>query len=162
MVDAKNITEEMPQFAIESLNVTKTKPVLYIASDSNELVWKIVEHFPFRSFTAPGPILHMDRWSADDDLCAGFLKVIIEFYPLGECRTSLISNSGVSAFICTERWRNESLRVTIFSPSLDGNQLKPSIAKCFVRRENFHNAMRLDDKRREDVSFECSSAIRSD
>lgn len=98
MADTKNIQEELLKFAIEWLNVTKSKPVLYIASDSSELVGKILEQFPFRSFTAPGPILHIDRWSADDDLCAGFLKVIVEFYLLGECRTSLISNSGFSAF----------------------------------------------------------------
>jgi hypothetical protein len=72
--------------------------LLMVISDSSAAVAQVLHQFPSRSFTVPGPILHIDRPANHIDGCEGFSKVAGDFYMLGECRTSILSNSRFSAF----------------------------------------------------------------
>ncbi|CAF1588481.1 unnamed protein product, partial [Didymodactylos carnosus] len=75
----------------------KNKLQIFVASDSAKAVSTILQYFPNQSLSVPGPIVHIDRPSGKANVCDGFSKVIIDFYLLGECHTSLLTSSGFSA-----------------------------------------------------------------
>ncbi|CAF1216601.1 unnamed protein product [Rotaria sordida] len=70
---------------------------VFIASDSEQASSKIALQFPNQTITVPGPILHIDLPAEGVDRDHGFLKVVIDFYALGECHTSILTPSGFSA-----------------------------------------------------------------
>ncbi|CAF0835084.1 unnamed protein product [Rotaria sordida] len=86
---------------IDFLNRTNLRKMrntrVFIASDSEQVVSNIASQFPNQTITIPGPILHIDRPADGINLVHGFLRVVIEFYMLGECYTSIFTASGFSA-----------------------------------------------------------------
>ena len=70
---------------------------LFVSSDSAQVTTQILERFPNRSFSVPGPILQIDLpTSVNCD--EGFIKVVADFYLLSECQTMILTNSGFSAY----------------------------------------------------------------
>ncbi|CAF4163026.1 unnamed protein product, partial [Rotaria magnacalcarata] len=60
-----------------------------------------------QSISIPGPIIHIDRLSSlysYDERCTGFLKVISDFYVLGECDTLIMARSGFSEWASRRRY----------------------------------------------------------
>ncbi|CAF0858323.1 unnamed protein product [Rotaria sp. Silwood1] len=86
---------------INFLNRTKLQKMrntrVFVTSDSDQALSKIVHQFPSQTVTIPGPIIHVDRPANRIHLLHGFLKVVIDFYVLGECDTSILTASGFSA-----------------------------------------------------------------
>ena len=70
---------------------------LFVTSDSALAMKKFADRYPNRTLTVPGPILHIDRPASGVNLTEGFIKVIADFYALGECHTSILTPSGYSA-----------------------------------------------------------------
>ena len=60
-----------------------------------------------KSISIPGPIIHIDRLSStysSNEQCQGFLKVISDFYVLGECHTLIMARSGFSEWANRRRY----------------------------------------------------------
>ena len=97
-----NMTTIMLDFlAKNSFLVNLKKTLLFIASDSEQAIKDVFRKYPKVSVNVPGPIMHIDNHdnrnvSARRALCAGLVKVLVEFYTLGECQYSLLSRSGFS------------------------------------------------------------------
>ena len=70
---------------------------LFVTSDSALAIAHFVDRYPNRTLTVPGPILHIDRPAGGVNRTEGFVKVIADFYALGECHTSILTPSGYSA-----------------------------------------------------------------
>ncbi|CAF1035406.1 unnamed protein product [Rotaria sordida] len=85
---------------IDFLNRTNLRKMrhtrLFVTSDSEQVLSKIVSQFSNQTIAISGPILHIDRPAKLNDLGRGFLKVVIDFYALGECHTSILTQSGFS------------------------------------------------------------------
>jgi hypothetical protein len=82
-------------------NVIQQHSLIFVTSDSARIQQKISEHYGRnRTLIVPGPILHIDRLNSQLDskeiIHRGFLKVIVDFYFLGECDTLIKSRSGFS------------------------------------------------------------------
>ncbi|CAF3400756.1 unnamed protein product [Rotaria sp. Silwood2] len=93
-----NTTKAMIKF-IDNYLLNKSSSLVFVAADSGQAVSDILRHYPKSSMTITGPILHIDRFdSQSPTICDGFIKVIADFYLLGECKTSLLSNSGFSSW----------------------------------------------------------------
>lgn len=94
----RNITETMLDFTDKYL-VNKSSSVVFITSDSGQAVSDILRHYPNSSMTIVGPILHIDRFDRrSSTVCDGFIKVLSDFYLLGECQSSFLTHSGFSAW----------------------------------------------------------------
>ena len=99
VIDGRNtITNDMILFIKNSTPLQSDDLLIMAMSDSATAVRQVLQYFPNRSFTIPGPILHIDRPAEHIDRCEGFLKVATDFYMLGECHTNLLTNSRFSAF----------------------------------------------------------------
>ncbi len=107
-----NTTQAMLTF-IDSYLVNKSSSLVFITSDSGQAVSDVLHHYPNSSMTIVGPILHIDRFDRrSSTVCDGFVKVLADFYMLGECQTSLLSNSGFSTWANRRREKiNEELYV---------------------------------------------------
>ena len=93
-----NTTKAMIRFV--DLNLRNvTSPLIFITSDSGQAVSDVSHRYPNSSMTIVGPILHIDRFDRSSSVvCDGFVKVLADFYLLGECQTSLLSASGFSSW----------------------------------------------------------------
>jgi len=109
-----NITQVMLDFTDHYL-VNKSSSIVFVTSDSGQAVSDVLHHYPNLSMTIVGPILHIDRFDRrSPTVCDGFIKVISDFYLLGECQVSLLSNSGFSSWANRRREKpNEELYVYI-------------------------------------------------
>jgi hypothetical protein len=93
-----NTTKVMLDFTDHYL-LNKSSSLVFVTSDSGQAVSDVLHHYPNSSMTIVGPILHIDRFDRrSSTVCDGFSKVIADFYLLGECQTSLLSNSGFSSW----------------------------------------------------------------
>jgi hypothetical protein len=82
-------------------NLSSPSSLIFITSDSNQIQEEISKHYGNdRILSISGPIIHIDRYNTKKDsnqtLCHGFLKVISDFYFLGECDTLVKARSGFS------------------------------------------------------------------
>ena len=101
-----NTTQTMLDFT-DRYTLNKTSPFVFITSDSGQAVSDVLRHYPQSSMTIIGPILHIDRFDRRSSLiCDGYIKVLADFYMLGECQTSLLSRSGFSSW-ANKRRTNE-------------------------------------------------------
>lgn len=100
------IVEDMLEFVEKNFTVQKTG-LLFITSDSMEVNNYILEKYPHnQSIAIPGPIIHIDRLStssSSNEQCQGFLKVIADFYVLGECDRLIMARSGFSEWASRRR-----------------------------------------------------------
>ncbi|CAF1993377.1 unnamed protein product [Rotaria magnacalcarata] len=70
---------------------------MFVASDSEQALSSMFAQFQNQTISVSGPILHVDRPTNAVNVVHGFLKVIVEFYLLGECDASILTASGFSA-----------------------------------------------------------------
>ncbi|CAF3077550.1 unnamed protein product [Rotaria sp. Silwood2] len=90
---AENILDFLNRTNLRKMQNTR----IFIASDSEQALSKIVREFPNQTITIPGPIIHVDRPANGVHRLHGFLKVVTDFYVLGECHMSILTASGFSA-----------------------------------------------------------------
>lgn len=91
-----NMTRAMIDFTDRYLQ-TRNSSLVFVTSDSGQAISQVLNHYSNSSMTIVGPILHIDRFNRRSSaVCDGFVKVLADFYLLGECQTSLISKSGFS------------------------------------------------------------------
>jgi hypothetical protein len=111
-VNRANVTRTMIDFT-DNYRRNRSSSIVFITSDSGEAVSHVLQHYRRSSMTIVGPILHIDRFDRQSSmLCDGFVKVLADFYVLGECQTSLLSNSGFSSWANRRRQQpNENLYV---------------------------------------------------
>ncbi|CAF0913014.1 unnamed protein product [Adineta steineri] len=101
-----SIVYDMLKFIDKNLNQSYSS--IFITTDSYEVQQNIYKHYGNdRMLSIPGPIVHIDRYNSKKEsyerLYNGFLKVILEFYFLGECDTLLRSRSGFSEWASYRR-----------------------------------------------------------
>ena len=81
--------------------------LIFVTSDSAAINQHVLDHFgPERSVSLPGPIIHIDRLSSihsSTEQCQGFLKVLADFYVLGECDRLIMARSGFSHWASRRR-----------------------------------------------------------
>ncbi|CAM4848725.1 unnamed protein product [Rotaria magnacalcarata] len=97
--DRSSSANEMINFVDKNLTRKGDQlPFIFVTSDSDEEVIKVRQHYFGRSLALEGPILHIDRVSncSKKTLYSGYLKVVADFYMLGQCDTSILSYSGYS------------------------------------------------------------------
>jgi hypothetical protein len=107
-----NTTQAMLAFTDNYLK-NKSSAIVFVAADSGQAVSDVLHHYPNSAMTIVGPILHIDRFDKrSSTVCDGFIKVMSDFYLLGECQTSLLSNSGFSSWANRRREKpNEELYI---------------------------------------------------
>lgn len=109
-----NTSKTMINFTDNYL-LNKSSAIIFVTSDSGQAVSDVLYHYPNSSMTVVGPILHIDRFDRQSStLCDGFIKVIADFYVLGECQTSLVSNSGFSSW-ANRRRENPNQELYIYN-----------------------------------------------
>jgi hypothetical protein len=101
------MVEDILQFVEK--NVTRNKKsMIFITSDSMEINQYILNKYDrSQTISIPGPIIHIDRLSSSyssTEQCQGFLKVISDFYVLGECDTLIMARSGFSEWASRRRY----------------------------------------------------------
>jgi hypothetical protein len=86
---------------LDYLNRTKLRRKqntrMFVASDSEQALSNMFAQFQNQTISVPGPILHVDHPANGVNVVDGFFKVLVEFYLLGECDTSILTASGFSA-----------------------------------------------------------------
>lgn len=101
------IVQDMVEFVDNKLNVDSNSMV-FITSDSMTVNEYILNKYNVnRSISIPGPIVHIDRipsFYSTKEQCQGFLKVISDFYVLGECDTLIMARSGFSEWASRRRY----------------------------------------------------------
>ena len=109
-----NTSQSMIRFADHHL-LNKSSYLIFVTSDSGQAVSDVLRHYPASSMTVVGPILHIDRFDRQSPtLSDGFVKVIADFYLLGECHMSLLSSSGFSAW-ANRRRKNPQEHLHLFN-----------------------------------------------
>lgn len=109
-----NTTQTMLTFT-DRYMLNKTSSFVFITSDSGQAVSDVLRHYPQSSMTIVGPILHIDRFDRrSSTICDGYIKVLADFYMLGECQTSLLSRSGFSSW-ANKRRTNEHENLYIYN-----------------------------------------------
>ena len=103
-------------------NLSRLHPWIFVTSDSYRSQRQIGQHYPSgRVLTVPGPIIHVDRLNSrsesNETLYRGFLKVIADFYFLGECDLLLKPRSGFSEW-ANHRRLNEYANLFIYCRGL--------------------------------------------
>ncbi|CAF0896831.1 unnamed protein product [Rotaria sp. Silwood1] len=112
-----NTTKAMIDF-VDNYLLNKSSSLVFVTSDSSQAVSDILRHYPSSSMTITGPILHIDRFDRQSPtICEGFIKVIADFYLLGECQTSLLSNSGFSLW-ANQRRENPNEELYLYNENL--------------------------------------------
>ncbi|CAF4528612.1 unnamed protein product, partial [Rotaria socialis] len=85
---------------LDYLNRTKLRSKqntrIFVASDSQQALSNVFAQFQNQMILVPGPILHIDQLTNTVNVSHGFLKLLVEFYLLGECDTSILTPSGLS------------------------------------------------------------------
>ena len=81
--------------------------LIFVTSDSAAINQRVLDQFGLeRSVVIPGPIIHIDRLSSTQsatEQCQGFLKVLADFYVLGECDRIIMARSGFSHWASRRR-----------------------------------------------------------
>ena len=95
----KSIVPDMMTFIDKNLNYSYSS--IFVTSDSYQTQQDVYKHYgENRVLSISGPIIHVDRYESKMDTNKtsyhGFLKVISDFYFLGECDTLLRPRSGFS------------------------------------------------------------------
>ena len=113
-----NTTQVTIDFTEKYLS-NKSSQIIFVTSDSGQAVSDVLRHYPNSSITIVGPILHIDRFDLrSPTICDGFIKVIADFYLLGECQTSILSPSGFS-FWANQRREKPNEELYIYNPVLE-------------------------------------------
>lgn len=101
------MVEDMLEFVKKNLT-EKQNSLIFITSDSMEINKYILNKYSSnQAISIPGPIIHIDRLSSSYssiELYQGFLKVISDFYVLGECDTLIMARSGFSEWASRRRY----------------------------------------------------------
>ncbi|CAF2736802.1 unnamed protein product [Rotaria sp. Silwood2] len=101
------MVEDILQFVDKNLTINRNS-MIFITSDSMDINQYILDKYnTSQSMTIPGPIIHIDRLSpsySSNEQCQGFLKVISDFYVLGECDTLIMARSGFSEWASRRRY----------------------------------------------------------
>ena len=113
----RNITQTMISFLdtmMGEINVDDTR--IFVTSDSDAAIQQMRRHFLNAVVTVRGTIVHIDRtYTAKkrlfthENICEGFLKVLTEFFVLGECDISVLSRSGFSAWASRRRVKRDNM-----------------------------------------------------
>lgn len=112
-----NTTKAMIDFT-DKYMLNRTSPIIFVTSDSGQAISEVLQHYRDSSMTIVGPILHIDRFDRrSTTLCEGFIKVIADFYLLGECQTLVVSSSGFSSWANRRRERPQE-ELYIFNEKL--------------------------------------------
>ena len=95
----ESIVNDMIKFIDK--NISSSSSLIFAISDSYQIQQVISKHYDDdRLLSISGPIIHIDRYNtkieSNEMLYNGFLKVISEFYFLGECDTIIRARSGFS------------------------------------------------------------------
>jgi len=99
------MVEDILEFVEKNSTINNKKSLIFITSDSMEINEYILnKYYPSQAIAIPGPIIHIDRLSSSNEQCQGFLKVISDFYVLGECDTLIMSRSGFSEWASRRRY----------------------------------------------------------
>ena len=94
-----NMTREVIHFISKNRFLEKDPSrLLFVSSDSIDVTKEVTNYFVNRSFSVPGPVLQIDLPANGVNCNDGFVKVVLDFYLLGECETVILGNSGFSAF----------------------------------------------------------------
>jgi len=114
MSQRENLTKVVLEFLDNNPCLVKpNETLLYITSDSDQAIQTILKSYPTMSITVPGPILHIDYANhslSQKSICNGFIKVVTDFYILGECDISILCRSGFSLWANRRRLdRNSQL-----------------------------------------------------
>ncbi|CAF3321087.1 unnamed protein product [Rotaria socialis] len=107
----QSIVQDMINFIDK--NLSQPYSSIFITSDSDQIQQHIHQHYgDDRVLSVNGPIIHIDRFiqktPSNETLYHGFLKVIADFYFLGECDTLLRARSGFSEWAGRRRWNEYS------------------------------------------------------
>ncbi len=101
------MVEDMLEFIEKNLTINK-QSLIFVTSDSIEINKYILnKYYSTQSVSIPGPIIHIDRLSSSyssTEQYQGFLKVISDFYVLGECDTLIMARSGFSEWASRRRY----------------------------------------------------------
>ena len=99
-----SIVEDVLQFVNKNLTIDN-QSMIFVTSDSMDKNQYILNKYDkTQTLSIPGPIIHIDRLSSSTERCQGFLKVISDFYVLGECDTLIMSRSGFSEWASRRRY----------------------------------------------------------
>ncbi|CAF2725343.1 unnamed protein product [Rotaria sp. Silwood2] len=120
------MTRKMFDFLYDNPCLAWTEDTLiFISSDSDQAVKEVLQYFPNSSITVPGPIMHIDhvnkkqaRKQDREKNCAGLIKVLTDFYVLGECQATLLSYSGFSIW-ASQRRMNPNGKIFIYDDRLE-------------------------------------------
>jgi hypothetical protein len=98
---------DIVRFMEHNLTIT-SQSMIFITSDSMDINEYILNRYGVgRAVSIPGPITHIDRPSSSHSFaeqCQGFLKVIADFYVLGECDALIMARSGFSEWANRRRY----------------------------------------------------------
>jgi hypothetical protein len=98
------MVKDMLEFVDKNLTINK-KSIIFVTSDSMQINEYILQKYPtHQALSIPGPIIHIDRLSSSTEQCPGFLKVISDFYVLGECNILIMARSGFSEWANRRRY----------------------------------------------------------
>ena len=102
----ETMLDDVLQFVDGHLSI-EPQSMLFVTSDSSQINERILAKYgPSQALSVPGPVIHIDRLSSSQssaDQCQGFLKVIADFYVLGECHTLIMARSGFSHWASRRR-----------------------------------------------------------
>jgi hypothetical protein len=101
------MVDDILQFVEKNFTINQ-KSMIFITSDSTEINKYILKKYgASQSISIPGPIIHIDRFTSSyssNEQCQGFLKVISDFYVLGECDRLIMARSGFSDWASRRRY----------------------------------------------------------
>jgi hypothetical protein len=131
------MVEDILEFVEKNFTINK-KSLIFITSDSMEINDYILKKYSKnQSISIPGPIIHIDRLSSSyssNEQCQGFLKVISDFYVLGECDRLIMARSGFSEWASRRRYlRNQFDQLYLYCRGIHqitGHEWKRPYTKC--------------------------------
>ena len=101
------MVDDILEFVEKNLTINQYSSI-FITSDSMQINDYIRQKYPDnQSISIPGPIIHIDRLPSSyssAEQCQGFLKVISDFYVLGECHRLIMARSGFSEWASRRRY----------------------------------------------------------
>ncbi len=131
------MVEDILEFVEKNFTINE-KSLIFITSDSMHINDYILKKYPKnQSISIPGPIIHIDRLSSSyssNEQCQGFLKVISDFYLLGECDRLIMARSGFSEWASRRRYlRNQFDQLYLYCRGIHqitGHKWKRPYTKC--------------------------------
>lgn len=116
----ESLVPDMTEFL--DRNLSHLHSSIFVTSDSIASVQYFQKHFGSkRILNIDGPIIHIDRYNrktqSNEIIFRGFLKVIADFYFLGECDVILMPRSGFSHW-ANRRRKNEYSNLYIYCRGL--------------------------------------------